>query len=86
MATAKTWLWIILGFVGVCVLGLSVIAGTGVYFVSKHIQIRATTLSPFTRESANAEIAAVMLQSAVFHINNWRPGFPITPGPAVNVR
>lgn len=43
MATAKTWLWIILGFVGVCVLGLSVIAGAGVYFVSKHINVRATT-------------------------------------------
>ena len=43
MATAKTWLWIILGFVGVCVLGMSVIAGAGVYFVSKHINVRATT-------------------------------------------
>jgi hypothetical protein len=43
MATAKTWLWIILGFVGVCVLGLSVVAGAGVYFVSKHFNIRSTT-------------------------------------------
>jgi hypothetical protein len=43
MATAKTWLWIILGFVGVCVLGLSVVAGAGVYFVSKHVNIRATS-------------------------------------------
>ena len=43
MATAKTWLWIILGFVGVCVLGLSVVAGAGVYFVSRHINVRETT-------------------------------------------
>jgi len=43
MATARTWLWIILGFVGVCVLGMSIIAGAGVYFVSKHINVRATT-------------------------------------------
>jgi leader peptidase (prepilin peptidase)/N-methyltransferase len=34
MATARTWVWIILGFVGVCVLGMSIIAGAGViYFV-----------------------------------------------------
>jgi len=43
MASAKTWLWIIVGFVGVCVLGLFAIAGTGVYFVSRHIQVRPTT-------------------------------------------
>src|SRR4051812_37609484 len=45
MATTKTWIWIILGFVGVCVLGLSLVAGAGVYFVSKHINVRATTSS-----------------------------------------
>jgi hypothetical protein len=43
MASAKTWLWIILGFVGVCVLGLFAIAGAGVYFVSRHIQVKPTT-------------------------------------------
>jgi hypothetical protein len=43
MATAKTWLWIILGFLGICVLGLAVVAGAGVYFVSKHIQVKPTT-------------------------------------------
>lgn len=43
MATAKTWLWIILGFLGVCVFGLALVAGAGVYFVSRHIQVRPTT-------------------------------------------
>jgi hypothetical protein len=43
MTTGKTWLWIILGFVGVCVLGMSVVAGAGIYFVSKHINVRATS-------------------------------------------
>ena len=43
MAAARTWLWIILGFVGVCVLGLLLVAGAGVYFVSQHIHVRSTT-------------------------------------------
>src|SRR5712675_170408 len=59
MATAKTWLWIILGFVGVCVLGMSVIAGAGIYFVSKHINVRATTSASAlqTFETARARFA-----------------------------
>lgn len=43
MATTKTWLWIILGLLGVCVIGLFLIAGAGVYFVSRHIHVRPTT-------------------------------------------
>ena len=43
MATAKTWLWIILGCLGVCALGLCVLAGAGVYFVSHHISMQKTT-------------------------------------------
>jgi hypothetical protein len=40
MATAKTWLWIIVGFIGICVLGLVLVAGAGIYFVSHHISVQ----------------------------------------------
>ena len=43
MAKTKTWLWIIAGIVGFCVLVLIVIAGTGIYFVSKHISTQRVT-------------------------------------------
>ena len=43
MSAAKTWLWIILGFVGICVLSLVATAGAGVYFVSHHIAMQKTT-------------------------------------------
>src|SRR5262245_3385973 len=43
MATAKTWLWIILSFVAFCVLCLCLMAGAGVYYVSKHISVRHTS-------------------------------------------
>jgi hypothetical protein len=53
MATAKTWLWIIVGFIGICVLGLVVIAGAGIYFVSHHISVRSTS-SPQALRSLDA--------------------------------
>jgi len=40
MASRKTWLWIILGFVGVCVVALIALAGMGIYFVSHHVSTR----------------------------------------------
>ena len=43
MASKKTWLWVILGVVGVCMLGLFVLAGAGMYFVSRHISAVKST-------------------------------------------
>ncbi len=40
MAKTKTWIWIIAGFLGVCVLVLMAVAGAGVYFVTQHIQAK----------------------------------------------
>jgi hypothetical protein len=37
MATRKTWILIIAGSLGVCVLGLVCVAGAGVYFVTHHV-------------------------------------------------
>ena len=45
MAKTKTWIWVIAGFLGVCVLVLFAVAGAGVYFVSQHIAARKTTTS-----------------------------------------
>ena len=49
MAAAKTWIWIILGFIAVCLLSLFLIAGVGVYFVSHHIVMQKTTSSDAMR-------------------------------------
>jgi hypothetical protein len=43
VASTKTWIWIIASFLGLCVLVLCAIAGTGVYFVSQHIDARHTS-------------------------------------------
>jgi hypothetical protein len=61
MTTAKTWLWIIVGFIGVCVLSLVLVAGAGVYFVSHHISVQKTSSSQalrsfdFTRARFNSK-------------------------------
>jgi hypothetical protein len=49
MATRKTWLWIALGILGICVLGMLAVAGAGVYFVSHHIAVQQTTSSDALR-------------------------------------
>ena len=40
MASRKTWIWIIVGVFGTCVLLLIAIAGAGIYFVTSHISTR----------------------------------------------
>ena len=49
MASRKTWLWIILGGLGFCVLVLFVIAGVGVYFVASHIDTSSVTSAEVVR-------------------------------------
>ena len=43
MATRRTWLWVIIGVLGVGFVVLIAIAGAGVYFVTRHIQTRSTS-------------------------------------------
>jgi len=43
MASRKTWIWIIVGVFGTCVLMLIAVAGAGIYFVSSHVSSKQTT-------------------------------------------
>lgn len=43
MATKKTWLWIIGALFGIGVMGLLVLAGAGMYFVSQHVEAERST-------------------------------------------
>jgi hypothetical protein len=57
MASTKAWIWIIAGFLGVCVLVLFAIAGTGVYFVSQHIDAKHTSSVEAMHEFETARAA-----------------------------
>jgi hypothetical protein len=56
MASKKTWIWIIVTVIGLCVLALFVLAGAGMYFVSRHITATksssANALEQFDRARA----------------------------------
>ena len=56
MASKKTWIWIIVTVLGLCVLALFVLAGAGVYFVTRHITATksssANALEQFERARA----------------------------------
>ena len=39
----RTWLWIVLALLGLCVIFVIVIAGAGLYYVSSHVNTRTAT-------------------------------------------
>jgi hypothetical protein len=41
--TKKTWIWIIVGGIAVCGLGLVALAGAGIYFATKHVSTARTS-------------------------------------------
>jgi hypothetical protein len=39
----KTWVWIVIAVIAVCILGLVAIAGVGFYYVSQHVETKHAT-------------------------------------------
>ena len=68
MAKAKTWIWILIGFFGVCVLGLVLVAGAGLYFVSNHIAIGKTSSTDALRRF-DTERARFKAERAIIEID-----------------
>lgn len=50
MATRKTWIWIIVITLAVCVVGMLAVAGAGVYFVASHFDTRQASSSEAFQE------------------------------------
>jgi hypothetical protein len=46
----KTWVWVVISIVVVCILGLVTLAGVGFYFVSKHIDTKEVTPAAAAQE------------------------------------
>jgi hypothetical protein len=58
MATRRTWVWVLVGAAGVGLVALMVMAGSGVYFVSHHIQTQHAT-GPDAIKAFDAVIASM---------------------------
>ena len=52
----KTWVWVLLGVIVTCVVGVVAIAGAGFYFFTRHIETR--TVSPATATKEFEEVKA----------------------------
>jgi hypothetical protein len=46
----KTWVWVVISIVVVCILGLVTLAGVGFYFVSKHIDTKEVSTAGAAKE------------------------------------
>ena len=85
--TARRWIWIIGGLVALCVLGLVLIAGAGVYFVSQHIALQKTSSVNALRtlDTARARFRAQPLIE-VDPLDHTREARPTTALPSSPVR
>jgi hypothetical protein len=78
MASKKTWIWIIVGVVGTCVLVLLALAGAGVYFVSRHINAQRVTSAEATRTFETA-LATFKDQRPLIEIDRFERAHPARP-------
>ncbi len=46
----KTWVWVVLGVIVTCVVGVIAVAGAGFYFFTRHIETRTVTPATASRE------------------------------------
>ncbi len=46
----KTWVWVLLGVIVTCVVGVVAIAGAGFYFFTRHIETRTVSPAAATEE------------------------------------
>src|SRR3982751_4751879 len=59
----KTWVWVIVGIIAVCILGVIAMAAAGLWFVKSHVNIQQTTTA-----TADADFQTVRARFA-----NQRP-------------
>jgi len=78
-ATTKTWIWIIAGFLGVCLLVLVAIAGTGVYFVHQHIDVARHTSSVEAMREFDAARAAFKGKPPLLELDRLGHPRQVTP-------
>jgi hypothetical protein len=69
MASRKTWVWILVGTAGVGLVGLIVVAGAGVYFVTRHISTEKSTSAEAIR-AFDAVRASFPNQKPLYDLDN----------------
>jgi len=78
LATKKTWIWIIVGVIGACVLALFALAGAGVYFVSRHINAQRTS-SAEAQKAFDSTLASFKDPRALIELDSFDRPHPARP-------
>jgi len=50
MAKVKTWVWVVIGIIGVCILGIVVMAAAAIWFARSHFDVQTTTVTAATTD------------------------------------
>ena len=78
MASRRTWIWIVLIFLGICVTAMMAVAGAGIYFVSSHIDFKSTTMSDAGRTFEEVK-ASFKEQKPLFEIDSYEHAKALRP-------
>jgi hypothetical protein len=78
MASRRTWIWIVLIFLGICVTAMMAVAGAGIYFVSSHIDFKTTTMSDAGRTFEEVK-ASFKEQKPLFEIDSYERAKALRP-------
>ena len=83
----KTWVWVVVGIVVLCMLGVVAVAAAGLWFVKSHVDIRQTTTTAASEDFrtvltrfANQKALIELDEHGNFvHANVDRPSSPTRP-------
>ncbi|HYN10196.1 MAG TPA: hypothetical protein VES67_22610 [Vicinamibacterales bacterium] len=78
MASRRKWIWIVVIFLGVCVIALMAVAGAGVYFVANHFDMKASSSTDAGRSFEEIK-ATFKEQKPLFEIDSFERAKAVRP-------
>jgi len=78
MSSRRTWIWIVVIVLGLCVTAMMAVAGAGIYFVSNHIDFKQTNVSDVGRTFDEVR-ATFKEQKPLFEIDSFERAKAVRP-------
>ena len=78
MSLRRTWIWIVVIVLGLCVTAMMAVAGAGIYFVSNHIDFKQTNVSDVGRTFDEVR-ATFKEQKPLFEIDSFERAKAVRP-------
>jgi hypothetical protein len=78
MSSRRTWIWIVVIVLGLCVTAMMAVAGAGIYFVSNHIDLKSTTVGDAGKTFDEVR-ASFKEQKPLFEIDSFERAKAVRP-------